>query len=95
MLVVNMMFSFSARRYTSLSGISVSILCVICIFFKYCHTSAYVEIISVYLFNGHKWRFSTAWYGTVQFSTAHFWGVYNWVQYLVSGTFLKRAISVD
>ncbi len=36
----------------------------------------------------HFCRFSTAWYGTVQFSTVHFWGVFHWVPYLVSGTFL-------
>ncbi len=30
-----------------------------------------------------EWRFSTAWYGTVQFGTVHFWGVFHWVLYLV------------
>ncbi len=35
------------------------------------------------------WRFSTAWYGTVRFSTAHFWGGFHWVQYLVPGTFFS------
>ncbi len=34
------------------------------------------------------WRFSTAWYGTVQFGTVHFWGDFHWVLYLVPGTFL-------
>ncbi len=34
-------------------------------------------------------RFSTAWYGMVHFVTAHFWGVFNWVQYLVPGTFFN------
>ncbi len=38
------------------------------------------------------WLFSTAWYGTVRFSTVHFFwgggGGFHWVQYLVSGTFL-------
>ncbi len=29
------------------------------------------------------WCFSTAWYGTVRFSTVHFWGFFHWVQYLV------------
>ncbi len=32
------------------------------------------------------WRFSTAWYGMVRFSTVHFWGVFRWVLYLVPGT---------
>ncbi len=32
---------------------------------------------------GFTWRFSTAWYGMVRFSTVHFWGVFHWVQYLV------------
>jgi len=31
---------------------------------------------------------STAWYGTVRFSTVHFWGVFHWLQYLVPDTFL-------
>ncbi len=35
------------------------------------------------------WRFSTAWYGTVRFSTVHFWGVLHWVQSLVPGTFFS------
>ncbi len=40
-----------------------------------------------------KWRFSTAWYGTVRYGTArygtvHFWGVFHWVLYLVPDTFL-------
>ncbi len=36
----------------------------------------------------HFWRFSTAWYGTVRYSTVHFWGVFHWVLYLVPDTFL-------
>ncbi len=35
-----------------------------------------------------KWRFSTAWYGTVRYGTVHFWGVFHWVLYLVPDTFL-------
>ncbi len=36
----------------------------------------------------YKWRFSTAWYGTVRYGTVHFWGVFHWVLYLVTDTFL-------
>ncbi len=32
--------------------------------------------------------FHFMWYGTLRFSTVHFWGVFHWVLYLVPGTFL-------
>ncbi len=36
----------------------------------------------------NRWRFSTAWYGTLRYGTVHFWGVFHWVLYLVPDTFL-------
>ncbi len=36
----------------------------------------------------YRWRFITAWYGTVRYGTVHFWGVFHWVLYLVPDTFL-------
>ncbi len=44
--------------------------------------------VFVYSTTGMIWRFSTAWYGTVRFSTVHFWGVFHWVLYLLPVTFL-------
>ncbi len=41
------------------------------------------------------WRFSTAWYGTVRFSTVHFWGVFHWVLYLVPGTLPSAGVPSD
>ncbi len=39
-------------------------------------------------YSSNLWRFSTAWYGKVRYSTVHFWGVFHWVLYLVPDTFL-------
>ncbi len=41
------------------------------------------------------WRFSTAWYGMVRFSTVHFLGVFHWVLYLVPATYTSAGVPSD
>ncbi len=71
----------------NISNISVLIFSVIILLF--CCIFDQVNAALVSKTTNDTWRFSTAWYGTVRFSTAHFWGGFHWVQYLVPSTFFS------
>ncbi len=56
--------------------------------YKISNRVSHLLIFYLLVFDRIHRRFSTAWYGTVRFSTVHFWGGFHWVQYLVPGIFL-------